>query len=52
MREILFSAALMIVGSNWKDVEKSYVKCKYTLESKGLKVNVKKTKAIKIGTKL
>ena len=40
---------LVIRGASWEEVEK-YVRRKGALESKGLKVNVNKTKAMRVGT--
>ncbi|XP_076799918.1 uncharacterized protein LOC143445012 [Clavelina lepadiformis] len=40
-----------VVGDNWKGVEEKFVRWKNALESKGLKVNINKTKVIRIGTK-
>ena len=41
---------LVIIGDSWEEVEEKYVKWKGALESKGLKVNINKTKAMRVGT--
>ena len=50
MKEFLYADDLVIMGDSWEEVEK-YVRWKDALESKGLKVNVNKTKTMKAGSK-
>ena len=49
MREFLYADDAVIVGDSWEDVGEKYVRWKEALESKGLKVNVGKTKAMRVG---
>ena len=46
MREFLYADDLVIIGNSWKDIERRHINWKEALESKGLKVNVEKTKAM------
>ena len=51
MKEFLYADDLVIMGDSWEEVEERYVRWKGALESRGLKVNVNKTKAMRVGTK-
>lgn len=50
MREVLYADDLVIIGDDWEDVKTKYEKWKYALESRGLKINVDKTKAMRTTT--
>jgi len=45
VKEILYADDLVLLGDDWKEVELWYSKWKKVLSEKGMKVNVKKTKA-------
>jgi len=47
MREFSYSDDLVILGNSWEDVSQKYARWKGASESRGLKVNIKKTKAMK-----
>ena len=47
----LYADDLVLLGESWEEVSAKYVAWKSALESKGLKVNVSKTKAMKLGGK-
>ena len=51
MREFLYADDVVILGDSWEDVGEKYVRWKEALESKGLKVSVGKTKAMRTGLK-
>ena len=51
MKEFLYADDLVIMGDSWEEVEEKFVRWKGTLESKGLKVNVNKTKGMRVGKK-
>jgi len=46
MRKFLYADDLAILGNNWEDVSQKYARWKVALKSRGLKVNIKKTKAM------
>ena len=52
LREFLYADDLVLIGDSWEEVAGKYVSWKSALESKGLKVNVNKTKAMSLGGKL
>jgi len=47
----LYENDLAILANSWEDVSQKYATWKEALESRGLKVNIKKTKAIKVRVK-
>ena len=51
LQDELRIADFVLIRDNWKKLGKKYVKWKNTLESKGLKVNSNKTKAMKVGAR-
>jgi len=51
MREFLYADDLAILGNSWENVSQKYAGWKGALESRVLKVNIKKTKAMKIRVK-
>lgn len=50
-REFLYADDLAIIGNSWEIVSEKYASWKEALESKGLKVNIKKTKAMRVRAK-
>ena len=52
LREYLYADDLVLIGDSWREVEEKYVSWKSALESKGLKVNVNKTKAMSLGGRM
>jgi len=51
MGEFLFADDLAILGSSWEADSQKYAKCRKALESRGLKVNIKRAKAMKVRVK-
>ena len=51
LREFLYADDLVLLGESWEEVSAKYAAWKSALESKGLKVNVSKTKAMRLGGK-
>jgi len=51
MREFLYADGLAILENSWEDVNQKHARWKEALESRHLKVNIKKTKAMKVWVK-
>ena len=47
----LYADDIVLLGKSWEEVGNRYCEWKEALEGKGLKVNVQKTKAMKLGGK-